>query len=175
MALEESHETLTILFLISCLLIGSVCRLISSYTPIPYTPLLLLFGFLCANSEIANVPLSFSPHGILYLFIPALIFHSAFHLENFLLKKLIFQIIIVAFLGVAINVGLIGFGWRVLLDNPESGWNGAFLFGSLISATDPVAVVALLKEIGAPISFELLLEGESLVNDGSAMVFFSIF
>ncbi len=44
-----------------------------------------------------------------------------------------------------------------------------------MSATDPVAVVALLKELGASVRFNTLVEGESLLNDGTAMVFFMLF
>ena len=44
-----------------------------------------------------------------------------------------------------------------------------------MSATDPVAVVALLKELGASVRFNTLIEGESLMNDGTAMVFFALF
>ena len=45
----------------------------------------------------------------------------------------------------------------------------------MLSATDPVAVVALLKELGASVRFNTLVEGESLMNDGTAMVFFALF
>jgi NhaP-type Na+/H+ or K+/H+ antiporter len=48
------------------------------------------------------------------------------------------------------------------------------LYGAIISATDPVAVVALLKELGAPKQLSTLIEGESLLNDGTAMVAFYI-
>lgn len=48
------------------------------------------------------------------------------------------------------------------------------MIGSIISTTDPVAVVALLKELGTSIRFNTLLEGESMLNDGTAMVFFLV-
>jgi NhaP-type Na+/H+ or K+/H+ antiporter len=54
------------------------------------------------------------------------------------------------------------------------GWNGCVLFGAIISATDPVAVVALLKELGTSKRIGTLIEGESLLNDGTAMVIFMI-
>ena len=50
----------------------------------------------------------------------------------------------------------------------------AFMFGSIMSATDPVAVVALLKELGVSKRFSTLIEGESLVNDGTAMVLYMV-
>jgi len=49
------------------------------------------------------------------------------------------------------------------------------MMGSIISATDPVAVVALLKSLGASKKFQTIIEGESLINDGTAMVFFMLF
>ena len=53
-------------------------------------------------------------------------------------------------------------------------WNACVMFGAIISATDPVAVVALLKELGASRRLATLIEGESLLNDGTAMVLFSV-
>ncbi len=49
-----------------------------------------------------------------------------------------------------------------------------FLFGALISATDPVAVLALFKELGAPKRLTLIFEGESLFNDGTALALFLV-
>lgn len=54
-------------------------------------------------------------------------------------------------------------------------WNLCMVFGSILSATDPVAVVALLKSVGASPKLTILIVGESLLNDGSAMVLFTIF
>lgn len=50
----------------------------------------------------------------------------------------------------------------------------ALLFGALISATDPVAVLALFKELGAPKRLTLIFEGESLFNDGTALALFLV-
>lgn len=51
----------------------------------------------------------------------------------------------------------------------------AMSIGSIIAATDPVAVLSMLKEVGTPLRFNMILEGESLVNDGTGTVFFIIF
>jgi NhaP-type Na+/H+ or K+/H+ antiporter len=58
--------------------------------------------------------------------------------------------------------------------NGEFTWNSALMYGSIISATDPVAVVCLLKELGASRRLATLIEGESLLNDGTAMVVFLV-
>ena len=54
-------------------------------------------------------------------------------------------------------------------------WYQALTLGCILSATDPVAVVALLKELGSSTHFNILVEGESLMNDGTAMVLFTLF
>ena len=56
----------------------------------------------------------------------------------------------------------------------EFTWAAALLYGSIISATDPVAVVCLLKELGASKRLATMIEGESLLNDGTAMVVFLV-
>jgi len=62
----------------------------------------------------------------------------------------------------------------ILRYDGEFTTEAAFLFGSIISATDPVAVVALLKELGASKKLSTLIEGESLFNDGIAYVIFLV-
>ena len=65
---------------------------------------------------------------------------------------------------------------RYILDYQDRlQWDQALTIGAIIAATDPVAVVALLKELGTSIKFNILLEGESLLNDGTATVFFWVF
>jgi len=51
-------------------------------------------------------------------------------------------------------------------------WTGAYMFGSIVSCTDPIAVVALLKELGAPKKFNTVIEGESLINDATGMIMY---
>ena len=75
-----------------------------------------------------------------------------------------------------IGAALLAFSWNILLGyGSEFPWSACFVFASIACATDPVAVVALLKELGTPIKFNILLEGESLLNDGTAMVFYLVF
>tara|TARA_B110000503_G_C6949498_1_gene330443 strand:- start:162 stop:452 length:291 start_codon:yes stop_codon:yes gene_type:complete len=73
------------------------------------------------------------------------------------------------FLSGAAMFYVLGYG-----ENPEFTWSAALLFGAIISATDPVAVVALLKELGASKRLATMIEGESLMNDGTAFVIFLV-
>ena len=185
---HDSEEGLTeayvVYFIIIALLLGAVCVEIKKMTGLPYTPMLLVVGILLgaySNSfgELGKSTLTIlqiHPHGILLIFIPTLIFESAYNIDPFIVKKELVQILLLAVPGVAIGAVIIGLILNVVLGyGLEFPMSGALTIASIICATDPVAVVALLKEVGAPAKFSVLLEGESLLNDGTAMVFFIIF
>lgn len=116
-----------------------------------------------------------SSHTLLLVFIPPLIFESAFNADFFTFSRSIWQILLLALPGVALLCVFIAIILKYILLYDELDWGEALTIGSIIAATDPVAVVALLKEMGTPNSFNVLLEGESLINDGTATVFFWVF
>ena len=122
-------------------------------------------------------------HDILLVFLPALIFESAFSVDWHIMKKQLGQILILAGPIVVCSTFLSALAMRYILgytDGPDVkeklkfSWDAALMFGAIISATDPVAVVALLKELGASKKLATMIEGESLFNDGTAMVVFLI-
>jgi len=108
---------------------------------------------------------------ILFVFVPPLIFESALNLDSRLLLRNLVPILTLAAPGLLISTAIVGaiLSCGTPLDLPQ-----ALLFGSLISATDPVAVIALFKELGAPKRLGILVEGESLFNDATAIVTFNI-
>ncbi|HIN39118.1 MAG TPA: cyclic nucleotide-binding domain-containing protein, partial [Flavobacteriales bacterium] len=118
------------------------------------------------------------PHLILFVFLPILIFEAAFALDVHVFKKSLGNAIILAVPGIVVALVLTAaiiivtdmLGWGF------EGWNWAYalMFGSVVSATDPVAVVALLKDLGASKKLGTLIEGESLLNDGTAIVIFMV-
>ena len=115
-----------------------------------------------------------NPELLFMVFLPGLIFGDAYNLDIHLLKDSLWQCIIMAFPMVLLGTFLFGLiGVYVL----PYGWdlNLSLTFGAILSATDPVAVAALLSEVGAPPRLKALISGESLLNDGSAMVFYRIF
>ena len=87
-------------------------------------------------------------------------------------KKVIYKTITLAFPGMA--TGSILMACLVKLAYGDWTWDLCLLLGVITSATDPVAVVALLRELGAKVSLSTTIEGESLLNDGSAVVIFSV-
>lgn len=112
-----------------------------------------------------------TPNFILYILIPTLIFDAALNLDVRELMRNIVPILILAAPGVLVATAVTGL--LVAKFTPLS-LNAAMLFGALISATDPVAVIALFKELGAPKRLNMLVDGESLFNDATAIVVFDI-
>ena len=112
-----------------------------------------------------------SPELILFVFLPTLIFESAFNLDVRLLSRNIAPVVTLAAPGLALSTVIVGGLIQAL--TPMT-WGPALVFGALISATDPVAVIALFKDVGAPKRLTVLVEGESLFNDATAIVLFTI-
>lgn len=119
------------------------------------------------------------PHIIMYVFLPTLIFEAAFAMDVHTFKKSAVNATILAIPGIIIAMfltALIVLGIEYSGYGLEGwGWTYALMFGAVASATDPVAVVALLKELGASKKLGTLIEGESMLNDGTAIVLFMLF
>ena len=102
-------------------------------------------------------------------------FESAFKSDYHTFRREFWQILLLAGPGVAISTLLSAVVILYPLDYSSSfSWAEALMLGAVLSATDPIAVVALLKEVGASKRLNTLIEGESLLNDGTAMVVFLV-
>lgn len=104
---------------------------------------------------------------VLNLFLPVLIFEAALKLSTREFMRNLVAIAALATVAVAISALLVGFSMQLTVGLP---FTVALLFGVIVSATDPVAVVAVFKEVGVPKRVLTLLEGESMLNDGVAIV-----
>ncbi|MBL1142636.1 MAG: cyclic nucleotide-binding domain-containing protein [Proteobacteria bacterium] len=166
-----------ILVVMGLLSVAMIAAAICKNIPIPYTVFLVILGIILGSIARQyhefEVLLEFqlTPDLVLFLFLPALIFESAINMDARLLMKDIVPVLVLAIPAMLISAGIIGVGLWMSVD-----FNifHALLFGALISATDPVAVIALFKELGAPQRLTILVEGESLFNDATAIVFFNI-
>ena len=153
---------------IHLLLISCLVAIIATRTRIPYTVGLVLVGLGLTYGG-ANASTHLSHDLIFHLLLPPLIFEAAFHLKWRELKPIMLPVTILATVGVlvatAICAGLLyAFSGLSLL--------ACLLIGTVLSATDPVSVLALLKEAKLPPRIHKLLEAESLFNDGTASVLF---
>jgi len=149
---------------------------------LPYTVILFMSGavfsglaqwekmsFLKKFTDLQDI----DPHLLFFVFLPVLIYESAFAVDWFVFRTVLGHAVILAGPGIITATGLTGLVARYIFDYNWT-WLMCFLFGVVLSATDPVAVVALLKELGAPAQISTLIEGESLLNDGTAIVFFNV-
>ncbi|CAG7822907.1 unnamed protein product [Allacma fusca] len=149
---------------------------------IPYTVLLmisgLLIGYLSTNfctqlftyTSIARIP----PKVILFTFLPVLIFESAFSISPHTFMRSMVQILIVSFPGMIMATFATGLICQQFFAAYKWSFVEASLFGSIVSATDPVAVVAILGELGTSEMLSVMIEGESLLNDGVAILLYEM-
>lgn len=156
---------ITILLLIAC-----VVSIIVEWLRQPYSIALVLVGL--AISFLKITPHIAISHDIIFMIIlPPLLFHGAMHMDLERLRENWRSVVLFAIPGVVVTTMLIGFMMHHLMGIPVIY---ALLFGALISPTDPISVLSILKKVGAPKRLQTILEGESLFNDGTGVVVFSI-
>jgi len=137
---------------------------------VPYTVALVLVGLVFAFFP-NFVDLNFSADLILGLLIPPLLFEATLHLPWAKLKADLVPILMFAIGGTMLGTFAVGWIIWALVGVP---WLAAVAFGALISATDPVAVIAFFKSLGVTKRLSVLVEGESLFNDAIAFVAFTL-
>ncbi len=113
-----------------------------------------------------------TPEIILLIILPPLVFEAALHIEVKVLRKVIGPVLLLAVPGVLVVTFIVG--GILNLVSGQIQWQTALIFGALIAATDPVAVVSLFKTLGAPRRLATLVESESIFNDGTTIVIFNI-
>lgn len=198
---EHAHhgpDTSMLFFVILAVFIGVSTRHLLKKLPIPFTALLLIIGIVLGSfsrlgyfETWGSLDVSFikdslynaahiDPHLLLYIFLPILIFEAAFAMDFHTFKKTAANSVILAVPGILVALVLtalvvVGIDYFDIGLEGWSNWSLALMFGAVISATDPVAVVALLKELGASKKLGTTIEGESLLNDGTAIVIFMVF
>ena len=144
---------------------------------IPYTVALVVAGLLLGATDTIEAP-HLTKDFLYAVVLPGLLYEAAFHLDlrKFLANKIIISSLAIP--GVAAVITLTA----VILAPVASALHiterftlmHGFVFGALIAATDPIAVTSLFKSLGAPKRLSVLVEGESLLNDGTAVVLFTL-
>ena len=148
-----------------------VAILVRRFVRLPYTVALVLVGLIL--SIFPNfLGLNVSSDLILDLLVPPLIFEATLQIRWSALRRDLVPILLLAVLGVIISTLIVG--QIITLVLPEISLLAAVAFGALISATDPVAVVAFFRSLGVSKRLAVLVEGESLFNDGVAIVIFTL-
>lgn len=152
------------------LLIAVVVAMLAQRLRLPYTVGLVVAGVIL--SLLPYVPhLELTKELIFSVFLPPLIFEAAFYIEWPKLKKDFPVVLVLATVGLLLSAGATALGMHYLA---RWEWIGALVLGVLIAATDPVSVIATFKEAGVHGRIRLLVEAESLFNDGVAAVAFAV-
>jgi CPA1 family monovalent cation:H+ antiporter len=152
------------------LLVACVVAMISRRFHLPYS-----VGLVAAGVGLAllggPVNLTLTPDLVYTVLLPPLIFEAALQLKWRPLRENLLVSLTLAFPGVLISGAVVAMGMHLVVG---WGWLGSALFGALIAATDPVSVIAAFKEMKVEPRLSLLVESESLLNDGAAAVGFAI-
>ena len=170
----------SIILLLSIVLLAALIEPWVKRTPVPFTAILVILGFI--GSEIwtglgFDTGLRWDSFRdiILHLLVPILVFESAYHMPARLLMKNWLPVLILAVPALLISASICGYLLYLGIGYPQAfPLLTALLAGVILAATDPVAVVSMFKAIGASPRLTALVEGESLFNDATAVVCFSL-
>ncbi len=160
-------------FLLLLIVVGAVATVLGLVSKrarlLPYPVVLAAAGIAVGLLPGGQLP-RISGTVILLAFVPGLIFEAALTLDLAELQRRILPVGLLSTAGVAMTVLLIG-----LLTHLAIGfsWASAMLLGAILAATDPIAVITLLRLLNAPPGLAAILEGESLFNDGTGVAAFS--
>jgi monovalent cation:H+ antiporter, CPA1 family len=160
--------------IIALMFVAGIVRAVTKHVRLPFTVVLVLVGI--AIKQLVEYGPEFlrpvaeqaiSPDVILFVFLPTIIFESAFNLDARQLRQNLLPVLMLAIPGLVLSTAIIGLilWWATPFDLPS-----ALLLGAILSATDPVAVIAMFKNLGVPSRLMILVEGESLFNDATAIV-----
>lgn len=160
-------ELVTVLIIL--LLVATGVALLSRWLRVPYAAGLVLAGL--AITELLPQRIGLDESLILNLFLPILLFEAAINTDISRLRSTIKPISLLAGPGVVISSGVTAvlLKWGLGLD-----WIPALLVGVILAITDTVSVIAVFKEVPVPSRLSTIVEGESLFNDGVALVLFSL-
>ena len=156
--------------LVLLLIIAAAVAVLARRVGVPYIIGLVLVG-LVVGLGLHWDTLELSSDLVFYVFLPILLFESAYNLEAALLRDQWQRIAALAVPGVLVAFGLTAVGVHLL---GGLAWGGALLFGALIAATDPVSVVSIFRKLGVSERLTTLVDAESLFNDGAAAVLFAV-
>ena len=161
---------ITLSHLIGMLVVAIFVALLARRLSLPYTVGLVIAGIGLALARLESGELL--THDFIFdLILPPLLFEAAINIHWRPLRGDLPPVLILSVFGVAVSAAFVALGMGILASWPAAS---AIVFGVLIAATDPVAVIALFKDLGVSGRLKLLIESESLFNDGVAAVLFGL-
>jgi CPA1 family monovalent cation:H+ antiporter len=150
--------------------VGALVALVARRLGLPDSVVLVVLG-LGLGAVAPAEQFAITPELVLAVLVPGLVFEAAYRLDVAELRRTFLGVVLLAVPGVLISAGIVAL---VLSSFAGVPIGSAFLVGAIVSATDPVAVIATFRYLNAPRRLATLIEAESLFNDGTAVVVFTI-
>ncbi|MDG2199800.1 MAG: sodium:proton antiporter [Phycisphaerales bacterium] len=145
---------------------------------LPYTVALVLAGLFIAILQRAPVGAELHPNLVFYIILPPVLFRAGLLIDVKSLGRHWIPVFLMTFAGTILTTVIVGFAihWALSPDliSPGTAWVAALMIGAMVSPTDPVSVMPIIRSIRLPKSIRTTIEGESLFNDGIAVVLFFI-
>ncbi|NJL70477.1 MAG: hypothetical protein HC888_02110 [Candidatus Competibacteraceae bacterium] len=164
------HDTFHIDIFIILLIIAAAVSMTVKWIRLPYSIALVLVGLLIGPFNLLP-KFEMTPELILLVCLPALLFEASWNIHLQELKAVWRAVAAFATVGVLISTTVVGLALYHFAAVPIGA---AFLVGAIVSATDPISVVALFRQLGVDKRLSVIIEGESLFNDGTAVVLFKL-
>jgi CPA1 family monovalent cation:H+ antiporter len=144
---------------------------------VPYTVALVFVGLAIGELQLLRPP-QLTKELLFAVFLPGLLFDAAFnlHAREFWQNRLAVSALSVpgVLVGIVLTALIATAALRGLRLDPAFGWKDGLIFGALVAATDPIAVVGLFRQLTVPTRLRVLIEGESLLNDGTSIVMLTL-
>src|SRR5579883_3203930 len=156
--------------LVTMLMVSAAVAIFVRWIKLPYSLALVIVGLLLGLFKMLP-GVELTPDLILMVFLPALLFEASWNIDAEELKRDRVPLLVLSTVGVVISTAVIAALLHYLVG---FDLKAALLFGSMVSATDPISVIALFRKLGIDRRLTMLLEGESLFNDGTSVVLFKL-
>ena len=154
---------------VALLSVAALAGLVVARLRIPYSVTLVVLG-LIAGALLPRGTIQVTPELVLLVLLPGLVFEAALRLDLEHLRRTFGWIVLLAAPGVVISAVIVAF---LLQAGIGLRFELGMVVGAMVAATDPVAVIATFRRLGVPRRLATLVEGESLANDGTALVLFA--
>ena len=156
--------------IVALITVAALLALAVRRLPVPYSVALVIFG-LAASLVVHDPELRVNPEIVLFVLLPGLIFEAAYRLDLHDLRRTFGGVALLAVPGVVISAAAVAVVLHLATGlSIELG----LVVGAMVSATDPVAVIAVFRRMRSPTRLATLVEAESLFNDGTGLVLFAI-
>jgi CPA1 family monovalent cation:H+ antiporter len=166
-----SDPPVALLLLVALLVALPLIAFVADRLRLPYTVVMVLVGLVVSVPPLAGNVIEVSPEVAVTVLLPGLVFEAAYRLDWNELRRSFGGVTLLAVPGVLVCAAVVAIVLNLATGLPL---DEAFIVGAIVSATDPVAVVATMRQLRAPSRLVTLVDAESLFNDGTAVLVYGI-